>query len=122
MQRELPVPEIRLVIGGHAYDTRTASVLYHARGDDNPEAPQNADQWGEVLMLNRWGHHFCISYNEMREPWDADYQTLRVLTEREAMQWMERVNPYCVEDIFGTMPEAGEGEPYVALQKVPEPA
>lgn len=98
-----PVPRCRKVIGGCAYDTKTASVLFH--GSDDPDQ-------GAALLVNLWGVYFSLEYCYYLDPWDDGYEKIRPLTLKEAIGWAERHCPGLVEEIFGVMPEAGEGEPY----------
>lgn len=110
--------QIRRVIGGLAYDTETASCL--AWWDCTEYGPD----MGEDLYVNVHGHYFLVRHDEDEitsnfagrdaDRWDQ-YLTLKPLTRAEAIAWTEKHHWRLVEELFGRMPEAGEGEPYQSL-------
>jgi hypothetical protein len=110
-----PVPAIRRRIGGVAYDSTTASVLHHWNLCESAEVQMGEAppfDIGSVLMVNVFGAYFRVDYNELG---DVDALTLTPLTVPQAIDWAERHCEWLVEEIFGQMPEAGQGTPYVAI-------
>jgi hypothetical protein len=114
-----PMPPVRRIIGGLAYDTTTASVLYHWQYGDNPDEPPNVDAVGGALLVNLWGAYFALVYNYNLDPWDNGHEEIRPLTREQAIAWAELHCPFRVEDIFGKMPEAGQAEPYTVVPPCP---
>lgn len=113
IKRPLPhrreVPKVRRVINGLAYDTSTASVLYHHNTGDDIENMGWPIECGHILFLNAWGFYFTLQYDETGEPQN---EIITPCTKEEAIAWAEKICPGWVEDIFGVMPEPGEGKPY----------
>jgi hypothetical protein len=102
------VPAIRRVIGGRAYDSTTASVLYHDAYNDSVEVqlglapPCEIDAW---LMENLYGHYFLVCDTELE---DIERTVIKPLTREAAIAWAEENCQWLVEELFGVMPEAGQ--------------
>ena len=96
------LPEVRRIINGCAYDTTTASVLYHWRCDDDPDWHPAGDFWGGALLINRWGAYFVLAYNWNCDPWDDDYERITPLDRCGAIKWAEQHCPFIVEELFGS--------------------
>jgi hypothetical protein len=104
--------QLRRVIGGLAYDTGTASLLYHRAYGDRPDEEDYPGAVGEALYHNVHGAYFLLTYNECVDPWEDGYRKIVPLTQTQAIIWAEVNCPHLVEELFGRMPEAGEGPPY----------
>jgi len=90
MRKQRPIPEIRLVIGGVAYDTTTASKLYHWSADEDPRNFDHpcAEEIGTALFVNKWGAHFALYYDYSLDPWEDQFEYIQPLTITEAIQWL----------------------------------
>lgn len=102
------VPKLRRVIGSEVYDTETASVLHHHRVDfDDMLFP-----FGSVLLITLSDRYFVVDYNNTG---DANSAWLRPVTPPEAVYWATLHCEGWLEDIFGRLPEKGEGPRYLPL-------
>jgi len=107
----------RRVINGHTYDTETASCLaWWYCTEYGPNA-------GEDLYVNVHGHYFILRHDEdelsqwaeSEEQQEDRFFKLTPLTRIEAIQWAEKYCNRQVEELFGRMPEPGEGEAYTPI-------
>lgn len=110
----------RAVFGGHAYDTRTASMLYHwdyvwHLSPDVDAGHVGGNDITQTLYETTRGAYFLLVYNEMIDPWDAGYHEIRPVTRKEAIDWAEEHCRWMVEELFGRMPEPGEAPPYTDM-------
>jgi hypothetical protein len=109
---ERRIPPVRQIIDGHVYDTVTASLQWQWDSCDDPEWERGGCVLG--LFLSVHGRYFSYYCGE-----EDDFRVfLTPLTEREAIEWMQRECPYEIEQVFGKLFEAGEGPAYTP--KYPE--
>lgn len=107
-----PIPKYREVIGGHVYDTETASVVWRWDERDEPDVYNRSAHYG--LMKNLWGQYFSYYC-------DDDYEgqhIIRALDQEGAIKWMERHCGWLVESEFGKLHEAGEGPAYTPKEDI----
>lgn len=90
---------MKRIIGGKAYNTETATLIWDWESDD---APVEA-----ALYRNRHGAYFVAWHNHQ---WPSE--GIRPLGANEAQEWLEEHcwNSQIIEGEFGGMPEAGSAE------------
>ncbi len=96
---------MRLVVCGFAYDTNTASRLWK---DERVHSEYCFH--GVALYQNIYGFYFVHRYHQ----WER-FNTITPSSLKAAIEITEQYYPNMVEELFGFMPEQGQGEPYTPL-------
>ena len=96
---------LRQVKNGFAYDTNTASKIWCDEHIHNEYCFR-----GVALYQNIYGHYFLHQYHQ----WER-FNGITPLTIKDAIEITEKYRPMMVEEVFGFLPEQGQGEPYTPM-------
>ena len=102
---------MKQVIAGKSYNTETATKLAEAGAG---LGYSDFKHWYEILYRTKKGAYFLAGYGGPMTRWARPAQGggttgsegIRVLTEQEAREWVERYDNDKYETIFGNAPEA----------------
>jgi hypothetical protein len=118
------LPHVRLIANGYAYDTSTATIVYHWDCYDGlsslDECPFSKGEITETLYRTkryRWDpeeHYFLVSRDAM-SPEDETTNNDKALTREQAIDWASKRCNGMVEKLFGKLPEPGQATAYMRI-------
>ncbi|GEM_PF-3462771 len=112
---------VKRIIGGKAYNTATAVLVFHTVGKNEPI---DIAGWGlyypgeEELYKNRHGAFFLLK-RDVHVNYHDDHgfeDIIKPISDKEASAWMEEHCQELIDDYFGDIPEAGSKEVRVSLR------